>query len=293
MIGAPDSKNPAAFLDKVRGLEPDLDKFLALYNGKPNPLIAGEKTDVAEAGTAPWRTEQLYNGMVEAFKCYTCSDKTTRLQDLAAAIEYGGVMGHFIGDMGQPLHVTADYDGYSRGQGGIHGYFETFLLNFLDEKLTDDVVRGARNKATQQEMIKRLKLQAFDTMKIPQIVFHLAADSYSHQEAFYKADRKSALIREGSKLVFGAMKTAGALTAERRDYREPKVQAAFRPLIVERLIVSSFILYKLWYRAWVEAGEPDLHDANIISVAYPMDVPFILPPEPIIKDVKAKLEAEL
>ena len=31
-----------------------------------------------------------------------------------------GVMGHFVGDLGQPFHNTTDHDGYAAGHGGIH-----------------------------------------------------------------------------------------------------------------------------------------------------------------------------
>jgi hypothetical protein len=41
-------------------------------------------------------------------------------------------MGHYVGDMTQPMHATANYDGQSINKPGIHKYYETTLVDHLD-----------------------------------------------------------------------------------------------------------------------------------------------------------------
>ncbi len=69
-------------------------------------------------GTAPWRVRQLYQLAFQAFKS----------GDTSKAMQYVGVMSHYIGDLSQPLHVSINYDGQLTGNKGLHSYFETSVL---------------------------------------------------------------------------------------------------------------------------------------------------------------------
>jgi S1/P1 Nuclease len=69
-------------------------------------------------GTAPWRIRQLYQLAFQAFKA----------GNTETAMQYVGVMSHYIGDLSQPLHVSINYDGQLTGNKGLHSYFETSVL---------------------------------------------------------------------------------------------------------------------------------------------------------------------
>jgi hypothetical protein len=82
-------------------------------------------------GYAMWRVGGLYQLVVESLG----------KNDFKRAIQAAGTLGHYIGDVTQPMHVTKNYDGQSIGRRGIHSYYETNLVGRLNgEKL--------RNKAT-------------------------------------------------------------------------------------------------------------------------------------------------
>ena len=306
------------YLNRIRHIEPNLSKFLEKYKNQPSALNPAKKIKMYSLGSAPFRTEQIFNEMVAAFRCakskevaadesrsneswwahdtfkynkvarehfheplksgdYKCTDKTTRLEDLAAAIELGGIMSHYVGDLAQPFHVSADYDGWATGHGGIHAYFETYLLQYLDENLSADVLKASQDPLRQKMILKQLALKTANHTRVATIMFHLIADSYSKRKAFYMADDR-VVLKLGSKYPLGVKRPKHGRPAIRRDFRDPIAQAAYRPLIVERLSVASYLLYKLWYRAWVEGGRPDVHDASYISMPYPLDVPFIREP---------------
>ena len=75
-------------------------------------------TYINENGSAPWRAAQIYGMLQEALRTKNCS----------RALQMAGVLGHYIGDLSQPMHNTSDYDGQSIHQAGVHKLFETTLV---------------------------------------------------------------------------------------------------------------------------------------------------------------------
>ena len=78
---------------------------------------------VKENGSAVWRSADIYAKLVTAL----------RAQDWGKALQMAGVLGHYIGDLSQPMHVTADYDGQSINRSGVHKYFEITLMDTEQE----------------------------------------------------------------------------------------------------------------------------------------------------------------
>lgn len=77
---------------------------------------------VKKNGSAVWRIDQIFRRMVSALKA----------KNWTSALQMAGVMGHYVGDLSQPMHDTKDYDGQSIGRRGIHKYFETTLVKKTD-----------------------------------------------------------------------------------------------------------------------------------------------------------------
>ena len=80
---------------------------------------------VRKNGMSIWRVEQLYNRLVKALKTKSWTE----------AVQMAGVLGHYVGDLSQPMHATSDYDGQSIGRRGIHRYFETELVDPIDDNV--------------------------------------------------------------------------------------------------------------------------------------------------------------
>ena len=79
------------------------------------------KSFVDKNGTLPWRTEEMYVKLVEAFE-----------QRAPYAREnirfFSSVIGHYVADAHVPFHAALNYDGQLTGQWGIHARFETELF---------------------------------------------------------------------------------------------------------------------------------------------------------------------
>ena len=76
---------------------------------------------VEKNGTLPWRTDEIFTKLVEAF-----TQKTPYSRDNIKF--FSSVIGHYVSDAHVPFHAALNYDGQLTGQRGIHSRFETELF---------------------------------------------------------------------------------------------------------------------------------------------------------------------
>jgi hypothetical protein len=94
-----------------KDLPRDLDEAIKKYG----------KEFVEKNGTLPWRTEEYYRKLVEAFQL-----KTPYARD---NIRYlSSIVAHYISDAHVPFHAALNYDGQLTRQVGIHSRFEAELF---------------------------------------------------------------------------------------------------------------------------------------------------------------------
>ncbi|MFC1746375.1 hypothetical protein ACFL35_20450 [Candidatus Riflebacteria bacterium] len=115
------------------------------------------------------------------------------------AIQLAADLGHYIGDLCQPLHVSKFYDGKSQSARGIHKSFEVILFNQLE---------------------KDIKILPFSMEYIPnrETAFHKYIESgLAEIENIFQADlkaRKIAPIR--GELYFKSLKASLAKMLQKR-----------------------------------------------------------------------------
>jgi hypothetical protein len=73
-------------------------------------------------GTLPWRAEEIYGKLVEAF---TLKSSYSR-ENIKF---FSSVIAHYVADAHVPLHACLNHDGQLTGQTGIHSRFETELFD--------------------------------------------------------------------------------------------------------------------------------------------------------------------
>ncbi len=76
---------------------------------------------VLKNGTLPWRTEEMYKKLVEAFQ-----QKAGFSRDNIKF--FSALVGHYVGDAHVPFHAALNYDGQLTQQWGIHSRFESELF---------------------------------------------------------------------------------------------------------------------------------------------------------------------
>ena len=141
------------------------------------------------------------------------------------AVDYDAVFAaHYAADLTQPLHTVLNFDGQLTGQAGLHARFETGVVNALAGQWVL-AARPARDETNLRERI--------------------------FQE--YLASTRKAV------LIFGADRNARF----GKTYSDPRFFSAFvklmGPLARRQLEDAASFVGSLWYTAWVEAGQPNLH----------------------------------
>ncbi len=101
---------------------------------------------VDENGSALWRITDVFRKTVTAL----------RERDWTRAVQMVGIMGHYVGDLSQPMHVSSDYDGQSIQREGIHRHFE---ITLLEDSSADELQTQVRNAAgpVRQELLREPK----------------------------------------------------------------------------------------------------------------------------------------
>lgn len=288
-----------------------------------------------DVGVAPWRAQQIHTLLVSAFECmkskekkdassssssssgeegpyapvedpfrpypklpnYECDPKKNWKSDLYAATVLSGVLAHYVADQAQPLHSTANYDGWASGNGGLHRYFEVDVVNALDEGVRNDVFRMANHedfrRSVWRDLGKGLNIKDY----VARLMILLAADSHRKLFTLFRLDEKHALQTKkirgkevklaSSELEWGEtpserkaeMSERGKafMTAHRKDASEGSVQKAFREMIVERMATAVVVLAKLYTTAWQKAGMPDLSSVSQVAFEFPYQAPYIWP----------------
>lgn len=151
--------DPSQFLDFPRKWQQAVAKY-------------GEQK-LIEHGTAVWRAQQLAGLAVSALNS----------SNFKVAVEMAGAMGHYVGDLSQPLHVTVNYDGEMTNQKGIHKYFETTNLEKRDyETMKKEVLK----RATALLNNKRYRNSMGSTLE--SIIFNSMDRSYAHIQELLDLD---------------------------------------------------------------------------------------------------------
>lgn len=174
-----------------------------------------------EAGRSYWRVREVLERMTkivaELKKKKLSVEKRHELQ--ADWLLHAGAIGHYIGDLSQPMHVTENYDGQLTKQKGLHGWLEDDLVDelFLSQgrNLEGEVMKAAEEKWQKEE--KRLS-----KLKTLELLEDLTKRSYDRIKTILELDRKIG----------------------RKDIK--KAAEAFHPMIVEQLAEGSVYLSILW-----------------------------------------------
>lgn len=182
---------------------------------------------IIENGLAMWRVSNFYDKLVAAL----------RTRDWVTAVQIAGVMGHYVGDMTQPMHASANYDGQSINKPGVHKYYETTLVDHVnDSTLQNAVLTAAGPRRSELERSVGNNLTAVALQRITYKEAQSAYDSLSNildkfrgnpQDAALTADleprlaRASAIIAKTWDVAFVTAGVSGA-PSNNVNAREPQ-----------------------------------------------------------------------
>lgn len=92
---------------------------------------------VLQNGFLPWTIKNTYDSLVISLAQRRWNN----------AMQFAADLGHYIGDLHQPLHLTKNYDGQLTNQKGVHSRYETQLLNRYSNQIvfTTETVSAINN----------------------------------------------------------------------------------------------------------------------------------------------------
>jgi len=162
-------------------------------------------------GTLPWTTVITYDTLVKCFQRHNFTKASLIASDL----------GHYVGDGHQPLHITRNFDGDMTGQGGIHGTYETSMVERYESQLVypDD--------------------SATLITDVPGYIFTYIYLGHKYVDSILIADlhAKSVASYHSSAYYADLWDQTGAFT-------------------IQLMKNASYALSSLIYTAWVQAGSP-------------------------------------
>ncbi len=186
-----------------------------------NHLISKYGLDtVTQMGLLPWATLDTYNNLVKAFSERNRDKVLIFITDL----------GHYVADGYQPFHTMLNYDGQLTNQRGIHGRYESEMINKYFEQIVGLV--------DQQEV-------EYVAEPLNYIFDYLTA-SHSYSPVIFSADLFAYQQAEshGSDVYYRIM--------------------WFRTKHLTVHLFSSAVksFASLIYSAWIDAGMPNISDLN-------------------------------
>jgi len=180
-------------------------------------------------GIVPWHVLHMKYKLQKAFEN----------KNIDLILKYSSEIGHYIGDAHVPLHTTENYNGQLSGQKGIHGLWESRLVEINAEDY-DYFVGKAGYKKYVQDYI-------WDAVKGS----HKALDSVLRIEKeltkSFPTDRKYSYEQRGNTTI----------STYSREFCE-LYHNQMNGMVERRLKAAVLAVGSIWYTAWVDAGQPDL-----------------------------------
>lgn len=188
-------------------------------------------------GIVPWHVVRMKYRLQKAFET----------QDLTLTLKYAAEIGHYIADAHVPLHTTENYNGQLTNQYGIHGLWESRLIELQAENYNYWIGKARYLPSVQKEIWAAVRAS------------HAALDS----------------VLKFEKQVSAQIGPAEKYSYEQRGSTLTKVYArkfceayhkSLNGMVERRLRAAILMVSSVWYTAWVDAGQPDLSQVKLVPL---------------------------
>ena len=217
------------YIDLDHYYKPGEDPF-SIIPRKWNAAVEKFTEDTLQAyGIVPWHISTMKMRLQRAFEA----------KNVDLILKYSADIGHYIGDAHVPLHTTENYTGQKTGQRGIHGLWESRLVEINAEDYNYFV-----GKAKYAASVIDFAWQAVEGS-------HKALDSVLRIEkeltAEFDTDKKYSFEQRGN----------ATLSMYSYDFSQAYHQR-LNGMVERRMRAAIIGVGSIWYTAWVDAGQPDL-----------------------------------
>lgn len=214
---APDHFFDSEFWGPIATIEADRYKFME--------KVAAKKIELVRIGYLPYSIVEYHGRLVSAFRHWrNATTPTAREGARADAVHYAGVMGHYVGDASQPMHMSVQYNGWLDNVPNPNNYTKDRGLHSRYETAYVDAAIGISNVRPKVQPPQRLN-DVFGSIKQHLIL------GFADLEPMYQLEK------------------TGEFNPE-----QPRPRGT--EFIATEIARAATMLSNLWYTAWVESGEP-------------------------------------
>ncbi len=165
-------------------------------------------------GILPWTTLSVFDSLSQSF----------RKKDFEKAAYFAADLGHFVADGHMPFHITGNYDRQLTGNKGIHGRYESAMIN----RFENDFSYSGK--------------PAVYITNPEDYIFSYLYKNYKYIDSVLVADNL-------------AQKVAGNSSSKLYAETLWKETSGFTQSLFEE---ASFVFSSLLYTAWVNGGKPSI-----------------------------------
>jgi hypothetical protein len=188
--------------------------FAALPRDYTTALAKFGAAKMREAGTLPWRTEEVFGSLRRSFEAYGRRPSVFAQNDIIMCSAW---LAHYTADGHVPLHGVSNYDGQLTQQWGLHARWESIMFEQYHGQLTV-VPRAIPPVRTPREFMFDALLR--DTQLVPALLQTDkeaigGRDVYddTYYAAFFKANKPVMEARLGDSIAAVAAMITGAWEA--------------------------------------------------------------------------------
>jgi hypothetical protein len=215
---APDHFFDSEYWGSISTIEPNRYLFME--------KVAERKIKLEAIGYLPYAIIEYYGRLVNAFRHWRES-KTAADRDTARAnaIFYAGVIGHYVADGSQPLHMTIHFNGWVNGAPNPKDYTKDrhlharYEIDYVNAAIQDFIVRPKVVAPTRLNDV-------FGSIK------QYLTQTFSDVEPLYELEKSG-------------------------EFNPLRPQPKGTDFIATQIARASTMLGSLWYTAWLESGEPN------------------------------------
>jgi hypothetical protein len=217
MVQAADHFFDSEYWGSISTIEPDRYSLME--------KMAAKKIELIKVGYLPYAMLENYEKLVNTLRFWrNAKTPQDRESARANAVYIAGVLGHYVGDGSQPMHLSIQYNGwldttpnpknYTKDR-SFHGRYETAYVNAAVEPAgVRPRVQPPQRLSNVWDSIKRYLTQSFGELE----------------------------------LVYDLEKTG--------EFNPQQPRAKGTDLITAQLARAATMLSNLWYTAWLDSAEP-------------------------------------
>lgn len=226
---AVDGEAPRHYIDIDHYVEEGNDPFEIMPEDWDAAIEKFTEDTLQAYGIVPWYLNVMKQKLTKAFES----------KNVDLILKYSADIGHYIGDAHVPLHTTENYNGQLTDQKGIHGLWESRLVEVNDDNYDYYIGKA--------EYVEDVKSYFWEAIKGS----HAAVDSVLTFEKTlteeFDADKKYSFEQRGTQ-------TVKVYSKEFSDEYHMRLDG----MVERRLRRSILAVGSIWYTCWVDAGQPDL-----------------------------------